>query len=173
LRPFELNEDFNFQKSYSLDPFPLQPAETTIKKRITENFRKRKHTNGDNTDDYGDQLKKIDCNGTITTSSSRIQRSDHVPLLVNTKRWHSLETVRADAEHEESTGCEELIDSNKKSLGRNILKSLVGIFHGSSNAKNSTQNGSSGLLQQQQTSAINRKTAAADQKDQSISMSIV
>lgn len=128
----------NFQKSYSLDPFPVPNCQ--VKKRITDKFRKHR----DNRAVHAAEpiVKTIDCNG-IT---SRIQRSDHAPLLPNTKRWHSLElsTVRGDAEHDESSsGCEELIDSKNKSLGRNIIKSwLVGIFQG---GKNPAPNGSGGL----------------------------
>lgn len=157
-----MNEEYaNIQKSYSLDPFPVPDCQ--MKKRITENFRKRKHENSD------EPLKTIDCNGGI---ASRVQRSDHIPLLVNTKRWHSLEldTVRADADHEESSGCEELIES-KKSLGRNFLKSIAGFFNGS-NAKNSTQNingGGGGLLQQPSSAISRRKT----NDKESINMSIV
>lgn len=150
LRPFELNDDLsNFKKSYSLDPFPVPDCQ--VKKRITDKFRKRKDHNRKD-----EPIKTIDCNGGI---ASKIQRSDHEPLLVNTsKRWHSLEldTVRGvsegDAEHDEN-GCEELIDSKNKSLGRSILKSwLVGIFQGGGGggkdgSKNSAPNGSGGLLQ--------------------------
>lgn len=146
----------NFKKSISLDPFPVPDCQ--VKKRITDKFRKRK----DNIR-KDEPIKTIDCNGGL--DSSKFQRSDHEPLLVNTsKRWHSLEldTMRSgscggaiDAEHDEnSSGCEEIID---KKLGRNILKSwLVGIFHGK-DAKSSAPNGSSGLLQQSPASnAINK-----------------
>lgn len=117
-----------------------------MKKRNTDNYRKR----------IEDKMEpvKVDCNGGVSISQS--QRSDHTPLLVNTnrKRWHSLETVRADVDHEIS-GCEDLIDNSKKSLGRNIIKSwLVGIFQSSNNGlKSSTRNGSGILLQQQPTVA--------------------
>ncbi len=127
-----MNDEFvNFQKSYSLDPFPVPTCQ--VKKRITDKFRKRRDSRIVHAAEP--IVKTIDCNGSI---ASRIQRSDHhTPLLVNTKRWHSLElTVRGDAEHDESSsGCEELIDNNKnKSLGRSILKSwLVGIFQGGKN----------------------------------------
>jgi hypothetical protein len=127
------HEEFvNFQKSYSLDPFPVQNNQ--VKKRITDKFRKRRDNRAIHA---AEPVKPIDCNG---ITSRRIQRSDHTPLLVNTKRWHSLELnpMRPDGEHyESSSGCEELID-NKKSLG--IIKSwLVGIFQGS---KNPAPNGS-------------------------------
>lgn len=136
LRPFELNEEFaNFQKSYSLDPFPVQNNQ--VKKRITDKFRKRRDHRAVHATE---PVKPIECNG---ITSRRIQRSDHTPLLVNTKRWHSLElnTVRADGEHyESSSGCEDLIDNKNKSIGRNIIKSwLVGIFQG---GKNPAPNGS-------------------------------
>jgi hypothetical protein len=158
LRPFEMNEDVvSFKKSYSLDPFPVPDCQ--VKKRITDKFRKRK-----------EPIKTIDCNGGI---ASKTQRSDHEPLLVNTpKRWHSLElnTVRGDsaedAEHDEnSSGCEELIDSKNKSLGRSILKSwLVGIFQGKE-SKSSAPNGSGGLLhQQQQQSPANAITTKSDRE---------
>lgn len=56
--------------------------------------------------------------------------------------------VRANADHEIS-GCEDLNDNSKKSLGRNIIKSwLVGIFQ-SNGLKGSARNGSGILLQQQ------------------------
>jgi hypothetical protein len=114
-----------------------------MKKRVSDTFRKRK-------DDIAESSEpKIDCNGGVCISQS--QRSDHIPLLVNTnrKRWHSLETVRANADHEIS-GCEELIDNSKKSLGRSIIKSwLVGIFQSSNGLKSSARNGSGILLQQQ------------------------
>lgn len=151
-----MNDDHsNFKKSYSLDPFPVPDCQ--VKKRITDKFRKRKDNRID------EPIKTIDCNGGI---ASKIQRSDHEPLLVNTsKRWHSLEldTVRGgDAEHDESSsGCEELIDSKNKSLGRSILKSwLVGIFQGK-DTKNSAPNGS-GLLQQ--TPASNAITTKSDRE---------
>lgn len=112
-----------------------------MKKRITDKFRKQRDNRAVHAAEQN--VKTIDCNG---ITSRRIQRSDHTPLLVNTKRWHSLElnTLRSDGEHyESSSGCEELIDSKNKSLGRNIIKSwLVGIFQG---GKNSTPtNGSNG-----------------------------
>lgn len=161
-----MNDDVvNFKKSYSLDPFPVPDCQ--VKKRITDKFRKRKDNR------LVEPIKTIDCNGGI---ASKIQRSDHEPLLVNTpkpKRWHSLEldTVRCgsaaeDAEHDEnSSGCEELIDSKNKSLGRSILKSwLVGIFQGKE-TKSSAPNGSGGLLQQQQQqSPANAITTKSDRE---------
>jgi hypothetical protein len=115
-----------------------------MKKRVSENFPKRKD------DEIAESSEpKVDCNGGVCISQS--QRSDHIPLLVSTnrKRWHSLETVRANADHEIS-GCEELIDNSKKSLGRNIFKSwLVGMFHSSNGLKIAARNGSGILLQQQ------------------------
>lgn len=135
MRSCDLNlDEYSKFKSYSLDPFP----DCQMKKRCTDNYRKRQGNEAD-------EPVKVDCNG-INISQS--QRSDHIPLLVNTnrKRWHSLEIVRADADHEIS-GCEDLVDNSKKSIGRNFIKSwLVGIF----NPKSSTKNGSSLLLQQQQ-----------------------
>lgn len=60
--------------------------------------------------------------------------------------------VRADTDHEIS-GCEDLVDNSKKSLGRNIIKSwLVGIFQ-SNGLKSSARNGSGILLQQPPTVA--------------------
>lgn len=140
MRSYELNDDYSKFKSYSLDPFP----DCQTKKRATDNYRKR-------SEDATEPVKAIDCNGGLSISQS--QRSDHIPLLVNSnrKRWHSLEMVRADADHEIS-GCEDLIDNSKKSLGRNIIKSwLVGIFQSQSSngMKSSARNGSGILLQQQ------------------------
>lgn len=136
LRSCELNDEYSKFKSYSLDPFP----DCQMKKRVTDSYRNRM-------EDV--EPTKVDCNGGVCISQS--QRSDHVPLLVNTnrKRWHSLEMVRANADHEIS-GCEDLIDNSKKSLGRNIIKSwLVGIFQSSNGLKSSARNGSGILLQQQ------------------------
>lgn len=147
LRSYELND--SKYKSYSLDPFP----DCQMKKRLTDNFRKR---NNDDDDDDTEPVKAIDCNGGICIPQS--QRSDHIPLLVNTnrKRWHSLEMVRADADHEIS-GCEDLIDNSKKSLGRNIIKSwLVGIFQSSNGLKASARNGSGILLQQQPPTVVTK-----------------
>jgi hypothetical protein len=145
LRPYELNDEYSKFKSCSLDPFP----NCQMKKRVSDNFRKRI------VNDIAESSEpKVDCNGGVCISQS--QRSDHIPLLVNTnrKRWHSLETmVRANADHEIS-GCEELIDNSKKSLGRNIIKSwLVGIFQSSNGLKSSPRNGSGILLQQPPTVA--------------------
>lgn len=100
LRSYELNDEYSKFKSYSLDPFP----DCQMKKRIPDIYRKRN-------EDATEPVKTIDCNGGICTQS---QRSDHIPLLVNTnrKRWHSLEMVRADTDHEIS-GCEDLIDNSK------------------------------------------------------------
>ncbi|KAL7044491.1 hypothetical protein ACKWTF_001922 [Chironomus riparius] len=149
LRPFELNEDHsNFKKSYSLDPFPVPDYHQTSKQN-NENFRKRKNN-------VSEPLKTV--NGGIITSS-RTQRSDHIPLLnKNMKRWHSLEleAVRTDVDHEECSGCEEIIGT-KKSLGRNIKSWLIGIFQNQSRSSNG-QNGS-GLLSQQTSSAIVRNRA--------------
>lgn len=134
LRSCELNDEYSKFKSYSLDPFPS----CQVKKRVTDHYRKRM-------EDVNEPVK-VDCNGGVSIS----QRSDHIPLLVNTnrKRWHSLEMVRANADHEIS-GCEDLNDNSKKSLGRNIIKSwLVGIFQ-SNGLKGSARNGSGILLQQQ------------------------
>lgn len=136
LRSGELTDEYSKFKSYSLDPFPS----CQVKKRVTEHYRKRM-------EDVNEPVK-VDCNGGVSISQS--QRSDHIPLLVNTnrKRWHSLEMVRANADQEIS-GCEDLNDNSKKSLGRNIIKSwLVGIFQ-SNGLKGSTRNGSGILLQQQ------------------------
>lgn len=56
--------------------------------------------------------------------------------------------VRAN-DHEVS-GCEDLVDNSKKSLGRNLIKSwIVGIFQSSNGPKSSVRNGSGILLQQQ------------------------
>lgn len=135
---YEINDDYSKFKSYSLDPFP----NCQMKKRITDNYRKRKNVL--------EPIKTIDCNGSVCETTR--QRSDEYnePLLLNTtKRWHSLETVRAVQEDQEQVGCEELID--KKSLGRNFIKSwLVGIFHSSNGLKSTTRNGSGLLLQQHQ-----------------------
>ena len=136
LRSCELNDEYSKFKSYSLDPFPS----CQVKKRVTDHYRKRM-------EDVNEPVK-VDCNGGVSISQS--QRSDHIPLLVNSnrKRWHSLEMVRANADHEIS-GCEDLNDNSKKSLGRNIIKSwLVGIFQ-SNGLKGSARNGSGILLQQQ------------------------
>lgn len=142
-----MNDDYSKLRSYSLDPFP----DCQMKKRCSDNFRKRK--------DIEPELIKIDCNGGACISQS--QRSDHIPLLhTNRKRWHSLEMVRANADHEIS-GCEDLIDNSKKSLGRNIIKSwgkswIVGIFQSSNGLKNSARNGSGLLLQQQSPTVPNK-----------------
>lgn len=74
------------------------------------------------------------------------------------KRWHSLEleAVRTDIDHDESSGCEEIIGT-KKSLGRNIKSWLIGIFQNQSRSSNG-QNGS-GLLSQQTSSAIVKNRA--------------
>lgn len=113
-----------------------------MNKHVSDTFRNRKPN-------ATEPVKAIDCNGGISISQS--QRSDHIPLLVNTnrKRWHSLEMVRApDVDHEIS-GCEDLIDNSKKSLGRNIIKSwLVGMWQSSNGLKSSPRNGSGILLQQ-------------------------
>lgn len=141
LRPCELNDDYSKFKSYSLDPFP----DCQMKKRCTDVYRKRKEPEP--------EPVKVDCNGI-----SQSQRSDHIPLLVNNrKRWHSLEMVRANADHEIS-GCEDLIDNSKKSLGRNIIKSwIVGIFQSSNGLKSSARNGSGLLLQPQPPTVPNNK----------------
>jgi hypothetical protein len=142
----EMNEDYaNFQKSYSLDPFPV--PECQVKKRVTAEYRKRQNA------EQEEPLEPtiVDCNGGIT---SRIQRSDHIPLLINTKRWHSLELKPVgsdDGEHgEESSGCDELIASKKSLKNRLGFKkpSWFGRFRVGSGNKNAAQNGS-GLLQQQ------------------------
>lgn len=135
LRSCELNDEYSKFKSYSLDPFP----DCQMKKRSTDSYRKRQ----EETDPV-----KVDCNGGILCTQS--QRSDHIPLLVNTnrKRWHSLETMRAD--DREVSGCEDIVNNSKKSLGRNIIKSwIVGIFQSSNGPKSSVRNGSGILLQQQ------------------------
>lgn len=114
-----------------------------MKKRNTDNYRKRSKDDA--------EPVKADCNGGVSISQS--QRSDHIPLLVNTnrKRWHSLEMVRAEEGDHEISGCEDLVDNSKKSLGRNIIKSwLVGIFHSSNNGLKSTARNGSGILLQQQ-----------------------
>lgn len=138
LRSYELNDEYSKFKSCSLDPFP----DRQMNKHVSDTFRNRKPN-------ATEPVKAIDCNGGISISQS--QRSDHIPLLVNTnrKRWHSLEMVRApDVDHEIS-GCEDLIDNSKKSLGRNIIKSwLVGMWQSSNGLKSSPRNGSGILLQQ-------------------------
>lgn len=147
LRSYELNDEYSKFKSYSLDPFP----DCQMKKRLTDSYRKQ-HDFEETTE----PTIKTDCNGGVNFSQS--QRSDHIPLLVNTnrKRWHSLEMVgSADV-----GGCEEeLVDRNsKKSLGRSqmIKKWLVEFFQSSNGLKGSTRNGSGILLQQ--TTVANQKT---------------
>jgi len=162
LRSYELYDDYSKFKSYSLDPFP----DCQIKKRATDNYRKRKIV------PVEEASKMIDCNGGICTTR---QRSDNEPLLVNTnnhKRWHSLETVRADADHD--AGCEDIVDNHKNSkslgLGRSNIKTwLVGWFASNGLKNNSTppRNGSGILLQPI------ASTVATKQPDMEVSQSIV
>lgn len=117
-----------------------------MKKRKTDNFRKRKEKSEVTT------MIKSDCNGGI--NATRCQRTDNIPLLntSNTKRWHSLETVRAD---DTSDGCD--VDLNeKKSLGHNNkiiirgkswLAMFGGLFQNGNQQASLRHNGSSILLE--------------------------
>lgn len=132
LRQSYLNDDStNYHKSHSYDPIPESNCQ--VKKRFTDKIRNRRDNRAIHSTEP--TVKTIDCNnGGIP---SRTQRSDIIPLLNTSKRWHSANEVRKD-----ESGCEELIDRNNKSLGRNFIKSwLVGIFQGN---KNPAPNGSNG-----------------------------
>jgi hypothetical protein len=116
-----------------------------MKKRKSDTYRNQRNDDDETTEPA---IKTAaDCNGGVNISQS--QRSDHIPLLVNTsrKRWHSLEMMGRSGAGANAGGCEELVDRNsKKSLGKNWTW-LVGIFQSSNGLKSSARNGSGILLQ--------------------------
>lgn len=132
-----------------MDPFP----ENELKKRVTANsennnqsgFQKvsiisnnnndskniNKNTNSSSTDDYKYLNSNKNTNNSQNTSSLAQRQTslvpDNIPLIMHTKRWHSLDCGTSGLGCDRVSYDENILLQNKKSLGRSSIKSwLIG-----------------------------------------------